>query len=242
MSRIYNFNEFINEGGIQVTDQKKFANLLVDSIDFYSKKSPGEIINTAGFGDSGKSPIMPFIYCIYSKFIKDSGSSYTLPKEISPIKFWEKLPSDVKKTLNDAKSNFSIIKPGQIIIFKSSKGSNAAIVFGTDPSTKSIYIYTNNKGKVLIEKTDLKALIKGFVDILEGDDSDFVSVFSSRYKEDINTAKSKKAIYKMGGGTVSDDGEVESKVDGSDEKSGGFYDLFASAAKELEDFGSREST
>lgn len=232
MSRIHSFIEFLNEEAVKIDDQRKSAKLLIDAIEFFKEKSTSELINTAGFGDSGKSPIMPMIYCIYSKFLKDSGSTYSLPMEISPKAFWEKLPNEYKKTLNDIKSNFSLLKPGQIVIFQNSKGgSNAGIVFGTNPTNKSFYIFTNNGGTVKVTRADLKCLIRGFVDFFGfAGNSDFVNEFEKFYRDDINTAKALKNTFKMGGGTVTEDGE-ELKNTGSEGESGFKKDLESAADK-----------
>ncbi len=216
MGRIFSFIQFINESNsiVNLVDQSKSAKLLADSINQFSGKTDEEIISEAGYGNR-KSCIMPFLYLVYSKFLKDSGSKFVFPKEVSPKNLWEKFPTESKKTLNDIKYNFDSVKPGQIAIFQDSAGySNAGIIFGIDSSKKEFYIFARivDREGTRIVKIGLKNSIRGIISLFGfQESSEFTGVFEKDFPDSIKTVKTQPVGDTMAFVRISPDGDPDEK-------------------------------
>jgi hypothetical protein len=226
MERILKYAQFINESDSIVdnlADQHKIASQLIDQIELLNEKKDDEIINQAfGYNDN-KPPIMSFLYLIYSDFLKKTGSSFVFPKETSPKNLWEKIPTQSKKTLNDIKNNFDLVKPGQIIVFQNSAGdSNAGIIIGTDKTKKEIYLYTrkSKSNSTMIRRISLNNKIRGVISFLGfKENSEFVDKFNSGYSDDIKTAKSLKLdadAQGLGGEKITEDGDSSTLAGGEE--------------------------
>jgi hypothetical protein len=225
MERILKYNQFINESDSIVdnlADQSKIASQLEDSIDSLQRIENDDAIINKVFGyNDNKPPIMSYLYLIYSDFLKKTGSSFVFPKETSPKNLWEKIPTQSKKTLNDIKNNFDLVKPGQIIIFQNSAGdSNAGIIFGTDKTKKEIYLFVrrSKSNATRIISISLNNKIRGVISFLGfKENSEFVDKFNSGYSDDIKTAKSLKLdadAQGLGGEKITEDGDSSSLAGG----------------------------
>lgn len=253
MGKILNYTQFINESDSIVdnlADQSKIASQLEDSIDSLRRIENDDAIINKVFGyNDNKPPIMSYLYLIYSDFLKKTGSSFVFPKETSPKNLWEKIPTQSKKTLNDIKNNFDLVKPGQIIIFQNSAGdSNAGIIFGTDKTKKEIYIFVrrSKSNATRIISISLNNKIRGVISFLGfKENSEFVDKFNSGYSDDIKTAKTLKLdadAEGMGGEKISEDGDSGTLAGSEEREKSGFATQlgkamdFFSGSSDIEDF------
>lgn len=183
--RIKNFGDFINEGQFTLrnpdVDGDKFAKIL--SLNRNVKEDPkgsnrGEMVSaylaSTGLG-SGYPWCMAFVYYVFNELSKQLGQTNPLPKTAGVMDHWGKATKDEKITIDQARQDPNLVRPGQIFIMsRPGKGlGHTGIVIGVDPQKKTFTTIEGNTNDqqsgegdrvgVNVRRLDSKTLI-GFID------------------------------------------------------------------------------
>jgi predicted chitinase/peptidoglycan hydrolase-like protein with peptidoglycan-binding domain len=75
---------------------------------------------------------MAFVYTMFDDFVKKLGLSNPLPKTAGVLKHWNRADSNLKINIAEARTNPSIVKPGQIFIQSRDGGGHTGIVTSVD--------------------------------------------------------------------------------------------------------------
>lgn len=183
--RIKNFCDFVNEGQFSLrspsSDGDKFAKIL--SINRNVKEEPkgsnrGQMVSAylASTGLGGGYPwCMAFVYYVFNELSKQLGQANPLPKTAGVMNHWGTAPKDVKITIEQAKADPNLVRPGQIFIMsRPGKGlGHTGIVLGVDPQKRTFTTIEGNTNDqqsgegdrvgVNVRRLDSKTLI-GFLD------------------------------------------------------------------------------
>ncbi len=187
--RIKNFCDFVNEGQFSLkspdTDGDKFAKIL--SFNRNVKEEPkgsnrGQMVSAylASTGLGGGYPwCMAFVYYIFNELSKQLGQTNPLPKTAGVMNHWNTAPKDVKITIQQAKADPNLVRPGQIFIMsRPGKGlGHTGIVIGVDPQKRTFTTIEGNTNDqqsgegdrvgVNVRRLDSNTLI-GFLDYFRG--------------------------------------------------------------------------
>lgn len=183
--KIKSFSDFINESQFTLkspdADGDKFAKIL--ALNRNVKEDPkgsnrGQMISaylaSTGLG-SGYPWCMAFVYYVFNELSKQLGQKNPLPKTAGVMDHWGKATKDEKITIDQARKDPNLIRPGQIFIMsRPGKGlGHTGIIIGVDPQKRtftSIEGNTNDQQSgegdrvgVNVRKLDSKNLI-GFID------------------------------------------------------------------------------
>lgn len=187
--RIKNFCDFVNEGQFSLrspnSDGDKFAKIL--SINRNVKEEPkgsnrGQMVSAylASTGLGGGYPwCMAFVYYVFNELSKQLGQANPLPKTAGVMNHWNSAPKDVKITIQQAKADPNLVRPGQIFIMsRPGKGlGHTGIVLGVDPQKRTFTTIEGNTNDqqsgegdrvgVNVRKLDSNTLL-GFLDYFRG--------------------------------------------------------------------------
>lgn len=187
--RIKNFCDFVNEAQFSLknpgADGDKFAKIL--SLNRNVKEEPkgsnrGQMVSTylASTGLGGGYPwCMAFVYYIFNELSKQLGQTNPLPKTAGVMNHWSTAPKDVKITIEQAKADPNLVRPGQIFIMsRPGKGlGHTGIVIGVDPQKRTFTTIEGNTNDqqsgegdrvgVNVRKLDSNTLM-GFLDYFRG--------------------------------------------------------------------------
>jgi len=183
--RIKNFGDFINEAQFSLrspdADGDKFAKIL--SLNRNVKEDPkgsnrGQMVSaylaSTGLG-SGYPWCMAFVYYVFNELSKQLGQANPLPKTAGVMDHWGKATKDEKITIEQARKDPNLIRPGQIFIMsRPGRGlGHTGIVIGVDPQKGTFTTIEGNTNDqqsgegdrvgVNVRKIDSKTLI-GFID------------------------------------------------------------------------------
>jgi len=156
-----------------------------------SNKGPevSNYLQTAGVGP-GNPWCMAFVYTMFNDLSSALGIQNPLPKTAGVLNHWSKADSSLKITIDEARKNPGLVKPGQVFIMSrpgQGKG-HTGIVVSVDianRSFKSIEGNTNDQlsgegDRVGINKRELSATsLIGFIDYFKGKrDESFENIIS----------------------------------------------------------------
>jgi hypothetical protein len=183
--RIKNFCDFVNEAQFSLKnpggDGDKFAKIL--SINRNVKEEPkgsnrGQMVSaylaSTGLG-AGYPWCMAFVYYVFNELSKQLGQTNPLPKTAGVMNHWTKAPADAKITIDQARKDPNLVRPGQIFIMsRPGKGlGHTGIVLGVDPQKRPFTTIEGNTNDqqsgegdrvgVNVRKLDSKTLY-GFID------------------------------------------------------------------------------
>ena len=183
--RIKNFGDFINEGQFTLkspdADGDKFAKIL--ALNRNVKEDPkgsnrGQMVSaylaSTGLG-SGYPWCMAFVYYVFNELSKQLGQANPLPKTAGVMNHWSKATKDEKITIEQARQDPNLIRPGQIFIMsRPGKGlGHTGIVIGVDPQKGTFTTIEGNTNDqqsgegdrvgVNVRRINSKTLI-GFID------------------------------------------------------------------------------
>lgn len=183
--RIKNFGDFINEGQFTLkspdADGDKFAKIL--ALNRNVKEDPkgsnrGQMVSaylaSTGLG-SGYPWCMAFVYYVFNELSKQLGQTNPLPKTAGVMNHWSKATKDEKITIEQARQDPNLIRPGQIFIMsRPGKGlGHTGIVIGVDPQKGTFTTIEGNTNDqqsgegdrvgVNVRRINSKTLI-GFID------------------------------------------------------------------------------
>jgi hypothetical protein len=256
MERLKSFNEFINEDEFKIDDPSKAGTQLVNTI---SQNVPahevgnnsGAVVNkfqrSVGISD-GQPWCMAFIYYIFEEFSKKLGITNPVYKTGSTLDEWEKTKGK-KITAEQAKSNFSLVKPGQIMIAKREGGGHAGIVTSVDYNGKK---YTTIEGNVGIgggkqgvgsyNRSILVEGLIGFIDYFPDRSPEFDSSFISAMKGAKLTDASRNAVVRSlpGDDIIGGDSAASSAEEDKKNTSGGLLGKIVSGARKFTSIGRKE--
>ena len=146
MQKIKSFEDFLNEKQFDLSDPSTAGDVLagVLAANRQVKEQPkgdntGTEVNRY-LKSVGLDPGLPwcaaFVYYIFSELSKRLSQPNPLPKTGGVMNHWETAPADVKIKIADARTNPSLIKPGQIFIMtRPGKGTgHTGIVISSDPA------------------------------------------------------------------------------------------------------------
>lgn len=155
MKKIKLFTEFINEVAEfklnnPASGGSEFSKILVQNksgVETGSNSGPfvNRVQKSVGITD-GQPWCMAFIFYVFDEFSKKMGITNPVYKTGSVLQQWEKTGGK-KITAEQAKSNFSLVKPGQIMIATRTGGGHAGIVTSVDYNGKK---FTTMEGNVRI--------------------------------------------------------------------------------------------
>mgnify|MGYP000327127092 FL=1 len=146
MQKIKSFGEFLNEKQFDLSDPSTAGDVLagVLAANRQVKEQPRgknqgpEVDKYLKSVDlkSGLPWCAAFVYYIFSELSKRLSQPNPLPKTGGVMLHWETAPADVKIKIADARTNPSLIKPGQIFIMtRPGRGAgHTGIVISSDPS------------------------------------------------------------------------------------------------------------
>lgn len=156
MNRILNFNEFLSEAEMSISDPVKageeFAKVLSKHKDVKeapkgSNKGPEVSQYLQNTGLPGGHPwCMAFVYSMFEELSKVLGTSNPLVKTAGVKYHWDKADSALKIDISAAKKDVNLIRPGQIFIMTRPGAGlgHTGIVVSVDPSTKTLTTIEGN--------------------------------------------------------------------------------------------------
>lgn len=251
MERLKRFNEFINEAEFKISNPvdsgNQLANILVQNKDGVEVgRNSGSFVNkvqrSVGITD-GQPWCMAFIYYIFDEFSKKMGIPNPVYKTGSVLDEWEKTGGK-KITAAEARSNFSLVKPGQIMIAEREGGGHAGIVTSVDYNAKK---FTTIEGNVRINtnrtqgvggynRSVLVAGLLGFIDYFPNRTPEFDKSFSDAIKGKI-TDKSSNIVNRNlpGDEIIGGEDAASNSSDAVDKKSssGGILGKIISGARKF---------
>jgi hypothetical protein len=201
MERLKSFNDFINETDAFKIDNPAGAGAELGKVLAQNQggvevgNNSGAFVNkiqrSVGITD-GQPWCMAFIYYVFDEFSKKMGIPNPVYKTGSVLTEWEKTGGK-KITADQARSNFSLVKPGQIMIATREGGGHAGIVTAVDYNDKK---FTTVEGNVRINKNRTQGVggynrsvlttgLIGFIDYFPDRTPEFDKSFSDGVKNKI---------------------------------------------------------
>jgi hypothetical protein len=179
MRRIKNFKDFLSEASIasaSTANADQFTNLVTSHIGIKetgpnSGPQVNKILASVGMGPGRDSHwCMAFVYYVFNELCKSIGKTNPLPKTAGVIDHWGKGDRNLKISIEQARSNPSLVKPGSVF-FMHREGNNSGkghtgIVLGMNPSKKEFVTVEGNQSdtvKTVNRKLSQDSLI-GFID------------------------------------------------------------------------------
>ena len=247
MKRLKKFSEFINEDEFKFPSPTsasgagaQLAKTLTQNLDVKEVgKNAGTDVNkiqrSAG-STSGQPWCMSFIYYIFDQFSSKMGIKNPVYKTASALDQWNKAGGK-KITIAEARSDFSLVKPGQIFIATRKNGGHAGIVTSVDQNGKK---FTTVEGNTAItgggegvsannRSLNVNNLV-GFIDYFPNRDADFDKSFVNGLKGKIRDVSQNKVERTLpGDGTIGGDPSVKD-ADATATSSGGILGKIISGA------------
>lgn len=248
MERLKSFNEFINEDEFKLNDPAKDGedlakiisnNLSAKEVGNNSGSDVNKFQRSVGISD-GQPWCMAFIFYIFEEFSKKLGITNPVYKTGSTLEEWEKTRGK-KITADQARSNFSLVKPGQIMIAKREGGGHAGIVTSVDYNAKK---FTTVEGNVRLNKGQgvgsynrsvlVEGLI-GFIDYFPDRSSDFDTSFTEAVKKKFPDVSRSNVERRLPGDDIIGGDSATSSDDTDDKKSsqGGLLGKIVSGARKF---------
>ena len=247
MEKLKSFNEFINETSeFKLSDPSGAGselakvlgqNLNVKEVGKNAGTDVNKIQRSAG-STSGQPWCMSFVYYIFDQFSTKMGVKNPVYKTASALAEWEK--TDGKKiTIAEARSNFSLVKPGQIFVANRGGGGHVGIVTSVDQNGKK---FTTVEGNTAIagggqgvtannRSLNLTSLI-GFIDYFPNRDAEFDNSFVNGLKGKVTDTRDSKVSRELPGDeTVGGGPGEEGKVAGSENQGGILGKIVSGAVK-----------
>jgi hypothetical protein len=166
MKIIRSFSQFISEAQFSLSDPstagEKLAGVLaankdVKEVPKSSNKGPevNQYLQSVGLGP-GLPWCAAFVYYIFDQLSKQLGTTNPLPKTGGVMNHWGKAGEDVKITIDQARSNPNLVRPGQIFIMsRPGKGlGHTGIVVSVDPTKKTMTTMEGNTNDQLSGEGD----------------------------------------------------------------------------------------
>lgn len=253
MKKIKLFSEFINEVDEfkldnPADDGNKLADVLVQNksgveVGNNSGSFVNKVQRSVGITD-GQPWCMAFVYYIFDEFSKKMGVKNPVYKTGSVLQEWEKTGGK-KITAAEARSNFSLVKPGQIMIAEREGGGHAGIITSVDYNDKK---FTTVEGNVRINANKTQGVggynrsvlvngLIGFIDYFPNRTPEFDKGFTDAIKGKI-TDKSNNIVNRnlpgdeiIGGEDASSNSAEE--VEKKDSTSGGILGKIISGARKF---------
>jgi len=199
MERLKKFNEFINEDVFELPDPSEAGSDLAKALGQNSQvkevgKNAGTDVNkiqrSAG-SSSGQSWCMSWVYYIFDEFSKKMGVKNPVYKTAGVMEQWKNTKGK-KITVAEARSNFSLVKPGQIFITTRGAGfGHTGIVTSVDQNGKKFTTIEANiktkgggEGIGVVNRTLNDANLVGFIDYFPDRDADFDRAFTKGLKSE----------------------------------------------------------
>jgi hypothetical protein len=253
MGKLKSFSEFINEtaefkipdpsgAGAQLA-KTLGQNLGIKEVGVNNGEAVNKIQRAVGSA-AGQPWCMAFVYYIFDQFSQKMGI-YPNPvyKTASALTQWDK--TDGKKiTIDEARSNFSLIRPGQIFVATRSGGGHVGIVTGVDYNGKKFTTVEGNTRTKSGEgvsannrSLNMKSLI-GFIDYFPNRTPEFDAAFTSALKDKV-TDVSKSSVDRSlpGDDTIGVESDREGSEADAGKASGGILGKIISGAKKYYDPG-----
>lgn len=166
MRRIQSFSQFVSEAQFPVNDPsttgEKFAGVLAANKDVKevpkgSNKGPevSKYLQSVGLGP-GLPWCAAFVYYIFDQLAKQLGTTNPLPKTGGVMNHWGKAGQDTKITIDQARSNPNLVRPGQVFIMtRPGKGlGHTGIIVSVDPQKKTMTTIEGNTNDQLSGEGD----------------------------------------------------------------------------------------
>lgn len=261
MKKIKLFTEFINEVAEFKLDNpsgggSQLSKILVQNkggVETGSNSGPfvNRVQNAVGITD-GQPWCMAFIYYIFNEFSKKMGITNPVYKTGSVQDQWAKTGGK-KITAEQAKANFSLVKPGQIFIATRSGGGHAGIVTSVDYNGKK---FTTMEGNVRINANRQQGVggynrsvltdgLIGFIDYFPNRTPEFDKSFSDGIKGKIKDSSSNDVNRNLPGDDIIGGDSATFSPDDAENKeksSGGLLGKIVQGAKAFMSGDSTSST
>ncbi len=249
MERLKKFEEFINEAEFKINNPSgagtQLAKVISQNVPAHEVgNNSGAVVNkfqrSVGISD-GQPWCMAFIYYIFEEFSKKLGTTNPVYKTGSTLDEWEKTGGK-KITAEQAKSNFSLVKPGQIMIAKREGGGHAGIVTSVDYNGKKFSTIEGNvgigKGKQGVGLYNRSVLVEGligFIDYFPDRDPDFDRSFTSAMKSGSLDVSGNSVVRSLPGDDIVGGDSATSAAEEEDKKSspGGLLGKIVSGARKF---------
>lgn len=203
MKKLKKFSEFINEtaefklpnpSGAGAELAKVLGqNLGVKEVGNNAGADVNKIQRSVGIS-SGQPWCMAFVYYVFDQFSTKMGVPNPVYKTGSALMEWDKTEGK-KITIDEARSDFSLIKPGQIFVATRSGGGHVGIVTGVDQNGKK---FTTVEGNTTIKggggvsannrSLNMKSLV-GFIDYFPNRDAEFDTSFVNGLKDKVTDVR-----------------------------------------------------
>lgn len=184
MNTVRRFSQMITEAGIMTTDKavdaQSFSTILQGYKDVKEiggdNKGPqvAAILKNVGLGP-GYSWCNAFVYTVFHDFCKQKGIPNPLPKTGLVMTHWSTAKTDVSKkiTKQQAITDPTLVRPGQVFFKTRQGGGHAGVVIGVDPIKKQVVTMDGNSSdKVSIRRYSMALPeLLGFIDYF--DDPEF---------------------------------------------------------------------
>lgn len=255
MKRLKKFSEFINEDEFKFPSPTSASgagaqlaktlsqNLGVKEVGKNAGTDVNKIQRSAG-STSGQPWCMSFIYYIFDQFSSKMGIKNPVYKTASALDQWNKAGGK-KITIAEARSDFSLVKPGQIFIATRKNGGHAGLVTSVDRKGKKFttvegnIITTGGEGVGVNNRSLNVDNLVGFIDYFPNRDADFDSSFVNGLKGKIADASQIKVERRLPGeGTIGGDPSLKD-VDATATSSGGILGKIISGATKF--YGNSDS-
>ena len=254
MERLKSFSEFVNEAEFKIPNPSdaglqlgKVISQNVPAVE--TGNNSGAAVNkfqkSVGIND-GQPWCMAFIFYIFDEFSRKMGVPNPVFKTGSALLEWEKTEGK-KITVEQARSNFSLVKPGQIMIAKRAGGGHAGIVTSVDYNGKKFTTIEGNVGigggKQGVGSYNRSILVEGlvgFIDYFPNRTPEFDSSFVAEVKKDTVDVTGDNVVRGLpGDDIVGGDSATASKGETKEIKSesGGLLGKIVSGARKF--FGDR---
>ena len=261
MKKIKLFTEFINEVAEFKLDNpsgggSQLSKILVQNkggVETGSNSGPfvNRVQNAVGITD-GQPWCMAFIFYIFEEFSKKMGIKNPVYKTGSVQDQWAKTGGK-KITAEQAKANFSLVKPGQIFIATRSGGGHAGIVTSVDYNGKK---FTTMEGNVRINANRQQGVggynrsvltdgLIGFIDYFPNRTPEFDKSFSEGIKGKIKDTSGNNVNRNLPGDDIIDGDSAtfsSDEVENKEKSSGGLLGRIVQGAADFADFDSKSGS
>jgi len=265
MKKIKLFTEFINEVAEFKLDNpsdggSELSKVLVQNQGgVETGKNSGPFVNkvqkSVGITD-GQPWCMAFIYYIFDEFSKKIGMKNPVIKTGGVMEQWNKTGGK-KITVEQARSNFSLVKPGQIMITTRPGGGSGAghagIVTSVDYNGKK---FTTMEGNVRINTNKQQGVggynrsvltegLIGFIDYFPNRTPEFDKSFSEGIKGKIKDFSGKSVNRNLPGNDIIGGDSTSSSSEDTEDKeksSGGLLGKIVQGAADFADFDSKSGS
>ena len=251
MERLKSFNEFINEVAEFKLDNptdagSKLADVLAQNSigTIETGNNSGAAVNkfqqSVGITD-GQPWCMAFIFYIFDQFSKKMGIVNPVYKTGSVLDEWAKTGGK-KITAEEARSDFSLVKPGQIMIATRKGGGHGGIVTSVDYNGKKFTTVEGNvgisgkrQGVGSYNRSILTTGLIGFIDYFPNRTPEFDKGFIDGINGKLKDISGNQVVRDLPGDDVVGGGEADSTDadKATDAKSGGFLGKLIQGAKAL---------